>query len=573
MMEYGKKLFVFIGVVLTVISSASQVWANQLEQLRVWPSPDDTRVVLDLDNKAKYSYFTLSNPDRLVVDLKETKVKKSIQQVVKGSDVLRRVRKSTPPEKSSYRLVFELKSQVKPKLFTLAPSKSGGYGHRLVIDLPHSLIKKSSSPQVSKSAPSRSVRKEASQLSGQKDIIVAIDAGHGGVDPGSIGPSKKYEKHTTLTVAKKLAQQINAIDGMQAVLTRRGDYYVDLNRRSEIARRNKAHLLVSIHADAFRSPRPRGASVFVLNIRRASTELSRLVENQEKQSQLLGGAGLLLKDSKDKNVSQTVLDLQFNFSQKEGYRVASKILHEMGKVATLHKKKPVHASLAVLKSPDIPSVLVETGFISNPKEEQLLFNSRHQNKLANALKVAIVDYFEEQPPAGTLFAYRKQKTIKHTVKRGESLSVIAQQYKTSISLLKSNNKLSSNVVHLGQTLIISSPKVIKRQATVAVPQEKRTTHIVRSGDYLGKIANRYNVTISEIKRWNNLKSNTLRKGQSLAIYTLHKVSTKPKKHKVKSGEFLSKIAANYRVPVDKLKKINKLRSDKLLIGQVLIIPN
>ena len=214
---------------------------------------------------------------------------------------------------------------------------------------------------------------------------------------------------------------------MKAIFTRHGDYFVNLNKRSEIARTNKAHLLVSVHADAFSSPQPRGGSVFVLNTRRANTEIARWVENHEEQSQLLGGAGeVLAKNNSDKNISQTLLDLQFSHSQKEGYKVATQILQEMGREGIqLHKKNPVNASLAVLKSPDIPSVLVETGFISNPTEERLLFQRSHQNKLARALAKAIVQYFEASPPEGTLFANR-DKSIKHKVQRGESLSVIAK---------------------------------------------------------------------------------------------------------------------------------------------------
>ncbi len=176
---------------------------------------------------------------------------------------------------------------------------------------------------------------------------------------------------------------MDAIPGIRAVLTRTGDYYVGLNRRTEIARKDKAYILISIHADAFMSPQPRGASVFVLNTRRANTEISRWVENSEKQSELLGGAGeVLAKNASDKNVSQTLLDLQFSHSQNEGYKLASDILGKLGKVARLHRSKPVYASLAVLKSPDIPSVLVETGFISNPSEERLLFKPSHQDKIA-----------------------------------------------------------------------------------------------------------------------------------------------------------------------------------------------
>ncbi|EKO3998301.1 N-acetylmuramoyl-L-alanine amidase [Vibrio fluvialis] len=542
-----------------------------MEGVRVWPSPDETRVVIDVKSEVDFSYFTLSGPDRLVVDLKQTSLGTKLPVNVSDSAILTKIRASSPPEKSTYRLVLELKKKSAPQLFKLAPTPGGQYGHRLVIDLPHG---ESSTPPAAKPSSETKVSRDASQLYGTADIVVAIDAGHGGEDPGSIGPTRKYEKDVTLSVAKKLADQIDAVPGMKAVLTRRGDYFVNLNKRSEIARKNKAHLLVSIHADAFHTPQPRGGSVFVLNTRRANTEIARWVENHEQQSELLGGAGeVLAKNNADRNVSQTLLDLQFSHSQKEGYKVATNILREMGKVAYLHKREPVNASLAVLKSPDIPSVLVETGFISNPSEEKLLFQRSHQDKLAHALTKALVQYFEDNPPEGTLFANRG-KTQKHKVQRGESLSVIASKYGTSVDEIVQTNKLKSNSLAVGQVLTIPGGSRGPVQVpVVSNPVETETiTHVVKSGDYLGKIASTYKVSVETIKRENNLKSDTLKLGQKLKITV--SLKDKPlRKHKVARGEFLGKIASEYNVSVQSIRDANKLRSDQLAVGQVLIIPN
>lgn len=558
-------------IVLTLTLVSSFVSANTLEGLRAWPSPDETRVVIDLQSEADFSYFTLTSPYRLVVDLKNTNLKAKLPLQVNGSAVLKRVRKSSPPEKGTYRLVFELKKRSTANLFKLKPTPGGQYGHRLVVDLPHQ-ASGSAAPTTPKSAPS--VSRDASQLAGNADIVVAIDAGHGGEDPGSIGPTKKYEKHATLSISRKLANQINAIPGMKAVLTRNGDYFVNLNKRSNIARKNKAHLLVSVHADAFRSPQPRGGSVFVLNTRRANSEIGRWVENHEQQSELLGGAGeVLAKNSSDKNISQTLLDLQFSHSQKEGYKVATKILKEMGRAGIrLHKKEPVNASLAVLKSPDIPSVLVETGFISNPTEEKLLFQRSHQDKLARALAKAIVQYFEANPPEGTLLANRG-KTKVHKVKRGESLSLIAKRYGTSVAALKKNNKLKSSSLAVGQILKIPGTSTPVNVPKVVNPVETKTiVHTVLPGEYLGKIASKYKVSVASIKRENNLRSDTLKKGQKLKV-TVSLKDLPVRKHKVKRGEFLGKIASKYGVSVSSLRTANKLRSDELAIGQILIIPN
>lgn len=565
-------LFPFL-LALSLFSTAA--FANALEGVRVWPSPDETRIVIDLKSEAEYSYFTLSSPERIVVDLKNTTLSTKLPIKVSESPVLTKIRKSSPPEKSTYRLVFELKKKVTPQIFKLAPTPGGQYGHRLVIDMPHgsSAAKSTSS---SSSSSTTAVSRDASQLAGSADIVVAIDAGHGGEDPGSIGPSKKYEKHATLAISKKIAAQINATPGMKAVLTRGGDYFVNLNKRSSIARKNKAHFLISIHADGFRSPQPRGGSVFVLNTRRANTEIARWVENHEEQSQLLGGAGdVLAKNTNDKNVSQTLLDLQFSHSQKEGYKAATKILREMTRAGIhLHKKEPVNASLAVLKSPDIPSVLVETGFITNPTEERLLFQRSHQDKLARSVTKAIIQYFEANPPEGTLFANRG-KTIKHKVSRGESLSLIAKKYGSSTKAIMQANKLKSSSIAIGQVLTIPGASGSVSIPVVSSSVETKTktlTHVVQRGDYLGKIAARYKVSVADIKRENKLKSDTLKLGQKLKVTV--KVKEQPlRKHKVQRGEFLGKIASKYGVSVSSLREKNNLRSDELAIGQLLVIPN
>lgn len=571
-MLIGSRLRLFVVFfTLAIAFITSNASANVLEGVRVWPSPDETRVVIDVQSEVSFTYFTLTSPERLVIDLKNTSSKSKLPMKVTDSDVLTKIRASSPPDKGTYRLVFELKKKSPAKLFTLAPTPGGQYGHRLVVDLPHD---DATSQGGSSSGSQTQVSRDASQFYGNADIVVAIDAGHGGEDPGSIGPTRKYEKNATLSISKKLVDQLDAVPGIKGVLTRRGDYFVNLNKRSEIARKNKAHLLVSIHADAFSSPKPRGASVFVLNTRRANTEIARWVENHEQQSELLGGAGqVLAKNNSDRNVSQTLLDLQFSHSQKEGYKVATNILSEMGKVAHLHKADPVNASLAVLKSPDIPSVLVETGFISNPTEEQLLFQRSHQDKLARALAKAITQYFEENPPEGTLFANRN-KTQKYKVQRGDSLSAIAHKYGTSIEAIKRTNKLTSNSLSVGQVITIpggiSSPIPVP---VVSNPVETETiTHTVAKGDYLGKIASTYKVSVAEIKRENSLKSDTLKLGQKLRITV--SLKDKPlRKHTVKRGEYLGKISSQYGVDVDSVRKANNLRSDQLAVGQVLIIPN
>ncbi|CAK1933227.1 N-acetylmuramoyl-L-alanine amidase [Vibrio crassostreae] len=570
-MLISKRLISAVAIMAAVFSIlfSSLVSANSLKSLRVWPSPEETRVVIDLKSEADFSYFTLSSPSRLVVDLKNTNLATKLPVVVKDSPVLSKIRKSSPPDKNTYRLVFELKKSSKAELFKLSPTPGGQYGHRLVIDLPHGAASKATSK------PSKpTVSKNINQVKRQKDILIVIDPGHGGEDPGSIGPSRKYEKNATLSISKKLAAQLNAIPGIKTRMTRNADYFVNLNRRVAIARENEAHLFISIHADAFTTPQPRGGSVFVLNTRRANTEISRWIENKEKQSELLGGSGAAFTGNiDDKNVNQTLLDLQFSHSQKEGYKLATAILSEMGKVAKLHNSKPINTSLAVLRSPQIPSVLVETGFISNPTEEKLLFQRSHQDKLARSVTKAVVKYLKANPPEGIILSNATSPTgsvSQHKVSRGESLSVIASKYGTSTQTLMKFNNLKSSSLAIGQILKI--PGSASSSSSSSAVKTKTITHTVKSGEYLGKIASRYKVSVADIKRENRLKSETVRVGQKLRI-TVEVKDVPLRKHKVARGDYLGKIASKYGVSVNSIRQANKLRSDSLAVGQVLIIPH
>lgn len=561
------------GVLLGAMAWVGTVvpaWANSLENMRIWPAPHETRVVMDLAGEPSYTYFTLTKPDRLVVDLKDTDVPITLPISVNDSKILTKIRKSNPPSEGTYRLVFELKDKSVPRLFPLAPG--GEYGHRLVIDIPH----EKASVAVKPAKPAAKTAAQAALPFGTDDIIIAIDPGHGGNDPGAVGPRRKYEKHVTLAISRQVAAKINSVPGMKAVLTRNGDYFVDLNKRSEIARKQGAHLLVSIHADGFHKPQPRGASVWVLSRRRANSEIGRWIERHEEQSNLLGG-GALLNDNRDEYLSRAVLDLQFSNSQKEGYDVAVRVLKEMGRVTKLHKSNPEHASLAVLKSPDIPSLLVEAGFITNPQEETLLLSSSHQNKIANAVYKGVLSYFEAFPPDGTLMAARKNG-IKHTVTSGQSLSVIAKKYGSSVTAIKTANGLKSNALKVGQVLTVPDVNVGALASASVAPDSspslagtsgKTVTHTVKRGEFLGKIAQEYDVSVSSIRSANKLRSDELAIGQKLKIVG---VKPKDKQHKVKRGEYLGKIASNYGVSVDSIRRANKLRSDELAIGQTLIIP-
>ncbi|MFC3033142.1 N-acetylmuramoyl-L-alanine amidase [Pseudoalteromonas fenneropenaei] len=420
--------------------------ANKIEGVRVWPSPESTRVVFDLEQKPDFSYFMLQNPARLVIDLESTDKLNTLPAIPEEHKIIKRMRYSKPKDKKSIRVVFDLLQNAKPVVFALAPT--GPYKDRLVVDL--------YGTQMSVYSNESNSAKRSVERAKDRNIIIAIDAGHGGEDPGSIGPAGTYEKNITLQIAKRLARLVDAEPGMEARLIRTGDYFVNLNTRTVRARERKADFFVSIHADAFSRPEPNGSSVWVLSLRRANSEIGKWLEDTEKHSQLLGGAADVIKDTaNEKYLAKALLDMSMDHSMKTGFQVAEEVVSELRKVTKLHKREPQAANFGVLKSPDIPSILVETGFISNPKEEQLLLSGSHQEKLARAIFNSLKQYYWQNPPVDSLFASLKadNPTI-HKVQAGESLSVLASRYGVSVEALKRVNSLKSNTLFIGQVLTI-----------------------------------------------------------------------------------------------------------------------
>jgi len=417
----------------TGLFSVGSFAANSIDGIRVWPAPENTRIVFDVKEKPDYKYFTLSKPERLVIDFSNTKNSVALKNLAANDPRIKRFRSSV--NKGKTRLVLELAQSYQLTVFPLAPA--GQYGNRLVIDL---YDKASSKKRVSQSKQSTG------------DIIIGVVAGHGGEDPGSIGGKGTYEKHVTLAIAKKLQKLINKEKGMKAVMIRTGDYYVNLNRRTSLAREKNVDFLVSIHADAFHTPQPSGASVWVVKKSRAESELAKWLVNREKKSELLGGGGGVIKNTSDSHLALTLADMSKEHSLGVSFGVANNVIKELKRITKMHKKTPQNGNFAVLKSSDIPSILVETGFISNHREEKNLTWSKHQQRLANAIHQGIKSHFLAHPLTGSYFASVGYK--KHKVRSGESLSVLAKRYNTSMTKLKSINNLKSNSLRIGQTLKI-----------------------------------------------------------------------------------------------------------------------
>lgn len=428
--------FTIIIFLATWFVTLSVFASNQIKGIRVWPAPENTRLVFDLTDTPDYSYFSLKRPNRLVIDFKDSKNLVALENLAKKDKRIKRIRTSKPKHKNGIRVVLELAQSYQLTIFPLAPA--GQYGDRLVVDL----YDKEKINTVQKQLP----------VNNSRDIIIGIDAGHGGDDPGSIGPKGTYEKHVTLAIAKRLQKLINSQKGMKAEMIRSGDYFIPVGRRSEVARRKQVDFLVSIHADAFYTPQPSGASVWVVTNRRVESELSKWLRNRSKNSELLGGGGNVIKNTKDDNLAITLADMNKEHSLEVSVGMAEQVQRQLSRVTKMHKKKPQHGNFGVLKSSDIPSMLVETGFISNHKEERNLNSAKHQQKLANAVFKGVKGYFLDHPPMGTYFAKVGYK--KHKVSRGESLSLLAKRYNVSVGELKSANNLRSSTVKIGQTLKI-----------------------------------------------------------------------------------------------------------------------
>ena len=403
-------------------------------------APNYTRVVFDTTGPIEYDLFVLTNPDRVVIDLKNTSVALGFDPsvVAVGRDRLKGLRAA--PRGTAYRIVLDTSVKLTPKGFTLKPVAP--YGHRLVVDLYSSTPKPVTPPSI----PGKDDR---------RDVVVAIDAGHGGEDPGASGVDKIQEKKLVLSLARKLASRLNRTPGYRAVLVRTGDYYIAHRKRTRIARDERADLFVSLHADAFKSPEVHGASVYALSDRRATSETARWLADKENRSDLIGGVGEVSLDDKDDLVARVLVDLSMDANLAASIQAGQCVLDRLGGVTKMHKARVEQAGFVVLSSPDMPSILVETGFISNPAEARRLNRSSYQEQLATALFDGIRDYMGRFPPPGTLIAWqRDQGKVNYTIARGDTLSAIANRYSTSLRRIREANNISGDTIRIGQIIVI-----------------------------------------------------------------------------------------------------------------------
>ena len=446
----------FLSLILFTVSVGS--WANSVESLRLSHSNQATRLVFDLSDKTDYKIFTLQNPERLVIDLKSVQQAADIPLPEYGQTPINKIRYAQY-NRNTLRVVLDLAKPLPYESQQLAPSDQRS--HRLVVDLLNTSTQAnakkpsiSSLDKIVAAAPAPAKKaaptsKKIVKSTKRRDIIVAIDPGHGGKDPGAVGQRGTKEKDIVLSIAKRLAALVNEEPGMRAYMTRQNDIFIPLRTRIALARQQKADMFISIHADAFHKQNAKGASVFVLSKRGASSVAAKMLADRENAADLVGGITL---DDKDDLLASVLLDLSQTASLEASLEVADTVLSSLKRVGHVHKKHVESAAFVVLKSPDIPSVLVETAFISNPDEERKLNTSSHQRKLAHAMMSGIRNYFERYPPFEN--ETQPQQPQQHIVSRGDTLSTIAQRYQVSLLQLKSTNALTNNRLHVGDVLLI-----------------------------------------------------------------------------------------------------------------------
>lgn len=622
-----RRSFTAVMLVIVGLFTLPAAFAAKLTDIKVNNGPTESRVTLSFDGQPVYAFFSLNSPERVVFDVRQSGNLSGLPLEFSGQNLLKRIRSSTPKDAQSTRLVLELTQKAK----TRAVTQQSGNNYTVVMTMSaaasapvrqtQSVLSQNNTSLNQTNTPSPNAGRLTSQASNTNTasrvtsvntnsvaknpfnnkptvvvssesvttntsrpiktssaanssrVVVAIDAGHGGQDPGAIGQNGLKEKNVTIAIARRLEALLNSDPMFKPVLTRNGDYFISVMGRSDVARKQGANVLVSVHADAAPNRSATGASVWVLSNRRANSEMGNWLEQHEKQSELLGGAGdVLANTASDPYLSQAVLDLQFGHSQRVGYDVATKVLNELQRVGDIHKRRPEHASLGVLRSPDIPSLLVETGFISNSTEERLLGSSAYQEKIAQAIYKGLRSYFlahplqadpkvENRPLIETAAvdsssqrsgvsqpepvvsnissnaqggrvsatkpvaagAVTKNRSQIHKVQRGETLSGIASQYGVSMAVLRQNNTLKNDVVWVGQRLKIPASGVtVAAAAPKAVAKAKPSKsqpvkHQVKRGDTLSAIAARYGVSMSEIERANKIKSGNVQLGQTLTI--------------------------------------------------------
>ncbi|WP_429244090.1 N-acetylmuramoyl-L-alanine amidase [Luteibacter sp. 621] len=528
-------LLACVTAVATLAPAASN--AADVKAARVWAGPEYTRVVFDLSGPATYKMSQGDTPGSVVLDIAGSAVAPDFS-APGGQGLFKSM--STGKQGATARMIAMVDPKAKPKSFLLKPA--GDYGYRLVLDLypggqtdpGDNAPGDDDAPAVAKAvadapaeapvatAPSKGRSGKTipagvpPMAGGGRKVVVAIDAGHGGEDPGAKGATGLREKDVTLMVARELADQINRQPGMQAVLTRNGDYFIPLKRRYQIAREHNADMFVSIHADAFKNSDAKGSSVWVLSPRGKTSEAARWLADRENRADLVGGVSL---DDKDDSLAAVLLDLQQGYAMQASEQIAGNVLKALGRLGPTHRGYVERANFVVLRSPDVPSILVETAFITNPSEETRLRNEGHRQELANAVLGGVRNYFESMPPPGTWFAAQAAR------RNGTYVASTPAPVESADSGDDSSDaKPSPKSVAKAPPAPAKASKVVakadtpaKKGASGRADDNIRDLHRVGRGETLTGIAQQYGVSVGALKLANKMNDNTVRVGSVMVI--------------------------------------------------------
>jgi N-acetylmuramoyl-L-alanine amidase len=525
-------LGVFYGLLCSSFASGAEV-----ETISLSRAPDHTRLVFDISEDVSFNIFDLDNPDRVVIDLENVHLQSDLPQFDYTDTPIELIRAGVR-NGNDLRIVLDLTKMVDHTHFSLAAN--GEFRDRLVLDLLDENfpiagvgdsyqsseeiesfasvenIESSSNTEIIDATPitatTRTVPNTAQ--SDRRDILVAVVAGHGGEDPGAPSHDRKlWEKDVTLAISRAMQSSLLRAPGYTPVMIRDGDYSVDLKSRPVIARDKRVDIYISIHADSYRGSSVQGVTVYALSGETADQENIRRVEEKENMADLLGGfAGDTRISDVDDDLALTLLDLSMAWSMEQSVELGAQVLASLDGVAKLRKDKVQGGNLWELRSPDIPSILIETGYLSNPSEAKKLATPAYQRDLANGIVQGLKNYFFDSPPDGTLVAWQKQNGVTpetYLVKRNDNLSEIAQRFNVTLAELKSANSLRGNVIQIGQSLTIPG----------AFGLSLASEHKIIRGETLSEIAQRYKISLANLRRANNLSGDTIRIGQVLKIPT------------------------------------------------------
>jgi len=505
-----------LTAVLFALGGPTAVSAAVVENVRSYRAPEYTRLVFDLDHKLDHKIFTLENPDRVVVDLIESDLRGTFDLLALVDTPIANIRSAQNGKDT--RIVLDMRGKVQPRSFVLGPNEQ--YGERLVIDL-YDNVAATPGAQPVASASARTLDET------KRDIVVAISAGHGGEDPGAIGVNRLREKDVVLAISREVFDLINRTPGYKAVMVREGDYYIGLRERIGIGHSHNADLYLAIHADAHSNASASGSTIYALSQNGATSEQALRLAEKENASDLIGGVGTVSLGDKDEVLRSVLLDLSMTGTIATSLEIGDRVIRSLGDVVRMRRRNVEQAAFVELKSADIPSLLIESGYITNADDAKNLNSPIWRKRFAGALVEGITHWFYERPPRGTLIAWQKDNGSSftpsaYTVKRGDSLSEIAQRYGVTLAALKQANNINGNTIQVGQVLQIpggGASSFASAESIAAAPPSTFTEHKIARGETLSKIAATYSVSLARIRETNQLKSDTIRVGQVLRIPT------------------------------------------------------